>query len=257
MKDFISPADRAILERHGLAGFDALWHLRLTSVDAPNENRGGWSQVCRLDLDGQGYYLKRQCNHLTRGLAHPGGEPTFAREFRNIRRFRAQGVPTLHAAFFARRRLPGEIAGRRDDCAILLTRALDGWRAMGEWLAGWASLAGETRARLLVACGEIARRLHACGLIHACFYPKHVFLRETAEGFEATLIDLEKVRFAWLGRRDRCRDLEQFFRHAAALSSREIDIMLAAYLADTPESAAVAAWRQYLAERRKKKDGGV
>jgi hypothetical protein len=33
--------------------------------------------------------------------------------------------------------------------------------------------------------------------------------------------------------------------------------MLAAYLADTPESAAVAAWRQYLAERRKKKDGGV
>lgn len=256
MNDFISPADRVILERHGLAGFDALWHLRLASVDAPNENRGGWSEVCRLDLDGQGYYLKRQRNHLTRRLAHPCGEPTFAREFRNIRRFHAHGVPTLHAAFFARRRLPGKIAGKRDDCAILLTRALDDWRAMDQWFAEWASVAGDTRARLLAACGEIARRLHACGLIHACFYPKHVFLRAQGEGFAAKLIDLEKVRPAWLGRRDRCRDLEQFFRHAPALGGEETDTLLAAYLADAPESAEVAAWRRRLAKRRERKDGG-
>ncbi len=39
------------------------------------------------------YYLKRQSNHLTRSLRHPLGEPTFAREFRNIERYRALGIP--------------------------------------------------------------------------------------------------------------------------------------------------------------------
>lgn len=75
----------------------------------------------------------RQSNHLTRSLRHPLGEPTFARELRNIERYRQLGIPALQAAFFAQRRLAGK------QCAILLTRALDGWRDLDSWLQGWES----------------------------------------------------------------------------------------------------------------------
>jgi hypothetical protein len=263
MKDFISPLDRAMLEAHRLASFEALWSARLERVDSPNLERGGWSEVCRLDVNGQGYYLKRQSNHLARGFGHPWGEPTFAREFRTIRRLHTLGVPTLDVAFFAHHRLRDEITGKMKDCAILLTRALDGWWAMEHWFADWANLPAAVRERLLVACGKLARRLHGAGLIHGCFYPKHVFLRmgegregsgDEVEEFEAALIDLEKVRPAWLGRRDHARDLDQFFRHAPALGGSEADIMIASYLACAPDRAEVGEWRQSLSKRRLHKE---
>ncbi len=131
MSDFIAALDRALLERHGLTSFEALWTLQLEAVDEPNTERGGWSSVYRLDLGEAAFYLKRQSNHLTRSLLHPFGEPTFAREFRNIRRYAALGIPALQAAFFAERKLPGE---RR---AVLLTRALDGWQDLDAWLPNW------------------------------------------------------------------------------------------------------------------------
>ncbi|WP_204274704.1 lipopolysaccharide kinase InaA family protein, partial [Stenotrophomonas maltophilia] len=71
MSDFIASEERALLERHGLATFDALWNLQLDAVDEPNTGRGGWSSVYRLDLEGRGFYLKRQSNYLTRTLARP------------------------------------------------------------------------------------------------------------------------------------------------------------------------------------------
>ena len=51
MKDFIDSDDQALLERHGLASFEALWALELHAVDEPNKApRGGWSTVYRLSL---------------------------------------------------------------------------------------------------------------------------------------------------------------------------------------------------------------
>lgn len=186
MSVFIAAQDHDLLQRNRLDSFDALWALQLDAVDEPNTERGGWSSVYRLDLGDSAYYLKRQSNHLTRSLRHPLGEPTFAREFRNIERYRALGIPALQAAFFAQQAVGGERQ------AILLTRALDGWQDLDTWLASWHDLAEERRRAILRAVGRLARQLHAAGQMHGCFYPKHVFLREGADGvFEACLIDLE------------------------------------------------------------------
>lgn len=244
MSDFIAAQDRALLERHGLTSFEALWALQLEAVDEPNTERGGWSSVYRLDLGEAAFYLKRQSNHLTRSLLHPFGEPTFAREFRNIRRYAALGIPALQAAFFAQRKLPGE---RR---AVLLTRALDGWQDLDAWLPGWASLDDARRAAILKACGELARRLHEAGQMHGCFYPKHIFLRETATGFEAQLIDLEKTRPLLLGQRDRIKDLEPLLRRASVWSEADISVLLAAYLG---EAADLDSWSARLVARRRNK----
>ncbi|NQD96573.1 lipopolysaccharide kinase, partial [Pseudomonas sp. CrR25] len=224
MRDFIADEARELLERHGLASFDALWTLKLEAVDEPNTERGGWSSVYRLELGEAAFYLKRQSNHLSRSLARPFGEPTFAREFRNIRRYRQLGIPALQAVFFAERRAAGE---RR---AILLTRALDGWQDLHEWLQSWPTLATATRHAIVEACGALARRLHERGQVHGCFYPKHIFLQQRGETFVAQLIDLEKTRPLLLGVRDRVKDLEPLLRRASVWSEDEVRGLLAAYL---------------------------
>jgi len=245
MSDFIAAQDRALLERHGLTSFEALWALQLEAVDEPNTERGGWSSVYRLDLGESAFYLKRQSNHLTCSLLHPFGEPTFAREFRNIQRYAALGIPALQAAFFAERRLPGE---RR---AVLLTRALDGWQDLDTWLSGWATLEETQRVAILKACGELARRLHQAGQMHGCFYPKHIFLRETAEGFDAKLIDLEKTRPLLFGQRDRVKDLEPLLRRASVWSEAEVGVLLTAYLGETAD---LGSWSERLGARRRNKE---
>jgi hypothetical protein len=250
MRDFISDKDRPMLERKGLTSFDAFWDLQLTQVDAPNLNRSGWSHVSRLEIDGRAFYLKRQCDHLTRSLAHPFGEPTLAREFRAILRFKALGLPVVEASFYAERRILGKDG--KKFCAVLLTPALDGWRDIQSVFSDW-SAASEKRANvLLAACGLLARGLHDAGLMHGCFYPKHVFERETGEdAFEVCLIDLEKVRRLWLGRRDQVKDLEQFFRR---LPDKEgMTSLLSAYLDCTPDAPEIAEWYRLLQKRREHK----
>ena len=245
MNDFIAEADRAILASHGLASFDALWALKLQAVDEPNFERGGWSSVYRLDLDERAYFLKRQSNHLTHSLRHPLGEPTFAREFRNIQRYQRLGIATLQASFFGCRRVAGE------QRAILLTQALDGWEDLDGWLARWPQLDEARQQAIIRAVGELARGLHQAGQVHGCFYPKHIFLREEQGRWQACLIDLEKTRPLLLGRRDRIKDLEPLVRRARCMGEEGVRGLLAAYLDD---QRAVEPWFQQLARRRADKE---
>jgi len=248
MNDWWDAADRAVLATRGLDDFEALWTLDLAAVDEPNQGRGGFSQVFRLDVAGHGYYLKRQRDYLTRTLARPLGEPTFARESRNIRRYAERGIPALELAFYGERR---DEQGWR---AILVTRALDDWRDLDSWLRLWPQLAPDERQAVLVAVGELARRLHAAGQVHGCFYPKHLFLQRQGEGLVARLIDLEKTRPLLFGRRDRLRDLEPLLRRAPEWSEQDVSRLLASYLQQPQDSAAVGDWSRRLAGRRRHKE---
>ncbi|WP_095109308.1 lipopolysaccharide kinase InaA family protein [Pseudomonas sp. Irchel 3E20] len=249
MMDFMSAQDRALLERHGLGTFDALWAKELEAVDEPNSSRGGWSSVYRLDLEGQGFYLKRQSNYLTRTLHRPFGEPSFAREFRNISRYQRLGIPALEAAFFGERKVPGETR------ALLLTRALDGWDDLDSLLQRWAELSAVQHRAILQACGVLARQLHGLRQIHGCFYPKHIFLQASGDGYQAQLIDLEKTRPLLFGVRDRVKDLEPLLRRTARVwNAADVRILLAAYLDQPTDSTLVDAWLVRLGARSSHKE---
>ncbi|MBS3187345.1 MULTISPECIES: lipopolysaccharide kinase InaA family protein [unclassified Pseudomonas] len=248
MTDYLASADLALLKRHGLNDFEALWALQLDAVDEPNTGRGGWSSVYRLELEGKGYYLKRQSDYLTRTLHRPFGEPTFAREFRNISRYHKLHIPALQAVFYGERKQNGKHR------AILMTRALDEWSDLEGLLAQWPQLADDARAGILKACGQLARTLHGAGLVHGCFYPKHIFLRQRRQGWEAQLIDLEKTRPLLFGMRDRLRDLEPLLRRAGAWSEADVRQLLAAYLQQPGDSALVGTWLQRLTQRRREKE---
>ncbi|MBF8791342.1 lipopolysaccharide kinase [Pseudomonas monteilii] len=248
MTDYLASADQALLQRHGLNDFEALWALQLDAVDEPNTGRGGWSSVFRLELEGKGFYLKRQSDYLTRTLHRPFGEPTFAREFRNISRYQKLKIPALQAVFY------GERKGNGQHRAILMTRALDDWRDLDRLLAQWPQLEAASRLGILQACGQLARTLHAAGQVHGCFYPKHIFLRERREGWQAQLIDLEKTRPLLFGMRDRLKDLEPLLRRAGAWSEADVRNLLAAYLEQPADSTLVDSWLQRLVRRRREKE---
>ncbi|NNJ18789.1 lipopolysaccharide kinase [Pseudomonas putida CSV86] len=248
MSDFVASADVALLERHGLNGFEQLWALQLDAVDEPNTGRGGWSSVFRLELEGKGFYLKRQSDYLTHTLHAPFGEPTFAREFRNISRYQKLHIPALQAVYYGERKVEGQ---RR---AILMTRALDEWTDLDLLLGQWQELDDGQRHGILRACGQLARTLHGAGQVHGCFYPKHIFLRERGDGWNAQLIDLEKTRPLLFGQRDRLKDLEPLLRRAPVWSEAQIRLLLAAYLDQPADSSLVQAWLQRLLHRRRHKE---
>ena len=248
MTDFLAAEDRALLERHGLGTFDALWAKQLEAVDEPNTVGDGWSSVFRLDLEGRGFYLKRQSNYLTRTFHAPFGEPSFAREFRNISRYEKLGIPALKAVFFGERKINGEVR------AVLLTRALDGWDDLDSLLQRWSDLSEAQHSAILKACGELARRLHGVRQVHGCFYPKHIFLQAAGDGYLAQLIDLEKTRPLLFGQRDRVKDLEPLLRRAPEWTEAQLRELLAVYVDQPRDSSLVDSWVSRLTARRSRKE---
>ncbi|TLM66186.1 MAG: lipopolysaccharide kinase [Deltaproteobacteria bacterium] len=245
--DFVDPGCRALLSKHGLDEFDALWRLELTAVDEPNVENGGWSSVCQLELDGSRFFLKRQVNFFTRTLHRPLGETTAAREFRNIRRYQRLGIPALDAVFYGERKVAGELR------AILLTRALDGWLPLLDLLPEWGRRPPDERQRIIAACADLVGRLHAARLKHGCLYTKHLFLHEQSGEWQGCLIDLEKTRRNLWGWRDTVRDIETFLRSVAIWSEEEQRLFLDRYLRVSGTPGSVELWLKRVVSRRKYK----
>lgn len=246
MKTFIDPPIRAVLERAGLADFQSLWALDLPAVDEPNVERGGWSSVSQLTVEDQRFYLKRQTNHLTRSFLAPLGEPTFAREMRNIQRYQQKQIPAVKAAFFAQQSSQGKTH------AILLTYALTDWHDLDYYLQQWQHLSAVIQQQIVIACAGLVRTLHKAKQLHGCLYPKHIFLHAKNGYFDACFIDLEKTRGFWFSQKDRVKDLETLFRRAQPVwTSTELTEFLTAYLDGTDDPT---QWLAQLAKRQQLKE---
>lgn len=218
MKDYIDERWRSILSHNQLRDFDALWQLKAEWFEAPNQRRGGWSGVarCELNLPDGGkcaIFLKRQENHGTFSWRHPvKGVPTFLRELHKIMHYRACGIPTMEPVYFAMRRTA---QGHR---AILATEELTGFVSMEDrgrdWLAHGAPVRA-IRLRYLKAVASLLSKMHAHGIQHNCFFPKHIFTRMDADGtVEARIIDLEKSRWRPVRTLSARRDLYSLVRQS-------------------------------------------
>lgn len=217
--DFIADEWREILQHNKLDSFDILWNLDVEWFEEPNVRRGGWSGVARIELkspEGKkiGIFLKRQQNHMCKSLLHPiRGILTFAREFKNIRRFQQINVPALEPVFFGQRHINGDYQG------ILLTRELEGFSPMdtGKFRPGKTGILSSIKARrtLFEELAAMLRRLHADNRQHSCLYFKHIFIKPLSSGkFDIHFIDLEKARWQPLKKRAAFRDLYSLSRHA-------------------------------------------
>lgn len=222
----VAATDRELLTGAGLASFAALWDVATVAVETGNTARGGSSAVGVLELatptGPRRYYLKRQRNFNCRTWRHCWrGIPLAQREWQAVAALRRRGIATLEVAAFGREHRAGE------DRALLLTRALDGYRDLDAWLAAHSE--DGARARLAETIGTRLAALHDAGWRHGCLYPKHLFVADDpAAAAPLRLIDLEKCkrirrRFSGL------RDLDTLLRYCPALDAPLRARLLTAY----------------------------
>ncbi len=124
MEQFIAQKWRRIFAEQGLSEFDALWKLKLKSLDKPNEHQGGWSEVFLLPVEltsghEKRFIIKRQQGYTSLTIRHPfQGVPTVEKEFHNILHYKRLGIPTIEPVYYARRNSSAGIQ------AVLITEYL-------------------------------------------------------------------------------------------------------------------------------------
>lgn len=198
-----------------LFGFGDWWRRQGLWVEKPNERRGGYSGVQRIERGGRLLYAKRQVGHIYRDLLHPFGQPTVLREREALFGLQRLGVRVPHLVFCGATRTEQGWHG------LLVTEALEGFVDLNEWIAsGEHERQGKAvREKLLQQLAYTLARMHRGRWQHGCLYGKHVFVRvmgmsDSAE-VEVALIDLEKCRRRWSARRASQNDMGQLKRHSS------------------------------------------
>ncbi len=210
------------LSNNNLGGFDAIWNLKTDWFEEPNQRRGGWSGVIKIDLTtpqgNVGIFIKRQENHGTKSLFHPiQGMPTFEREFRNIQRLQKNGLPTLDLVYFAKRIIKG------NNQAILITKELTDYVSLESkrFLVKGDLVKTELhKTKLIEKVAGAIRQIHKHHYQHNCLYLKHIFVKPINDSWDIKIIDLEKLKWR-LYRKDAVfRDLYTLHRHSENWSDR-------------------------------------
>lgn len=257
MADFLDENWRETLAARGLDDFEALWALEIGWFEEPNQRRGGWSGVSRMEIDEgakPGLFIKRQLNHTARTPTHPiKGILTFEREFANILLYRRFGIPTLTPVYFACREASGEAGDERR--AILITEELGGFVPLEDVLRRAGGPGVARRKGYAQALARVAADMHRRRIQHNCFYPKHLFVREHADdsGVDVRVIDLEKTKRPFSRRAARLRDLDALNRHTPQCSRSDRLRFLLAYTGAARLSPGVKKlWRELAALDRKK-----
>ena len=225
MKHYIAEKWRDILVFNELDTLEKIWDLDAEWFEEPNQRRGGWSGVSRIDLSlprggSVGVFLKRQENHRKRSLRYPlTGRATFAVEFENIQRFEKLGINTLEPVFFADRREQGKHQ------AILMTCELTGFNAMSSedfHPGGRYANTAEKKLAMFKLLAGLMHQMHDKKIKHDCFYLKHVFAMPIENaGMELKVIDLEKAKTVLYRASATFRDLYSLLRHAQEWTEEE------------------------------------
>lgn len=255
MKSYLAKDWGKVLEHNGLGSFASLWQLELDWFEEPNQRRGGWSGVSRMQLDlpqgGQAYlFIKRQQNHLRKTYAHPvRGIPTFRAEIENILRLRKLGIPTMEPLYYAERR------GEEGWQCILITSELTGHQPLDRLIEhwhdkGWSRFQAERR-NILLATASVCSQLHRHRLVHRALHAKHLFVNP--QSASVCFIDLEKMRSTWSPWRAMLRDLDALNRHAYRLSRSDRLRFLLAYFNERQLTAEIRrAWHELAARQQSK-----
>jgi len=256
MQDFIADEWPVLARAAGLDDFEAIWQQDIGWFEEPNQRRGGWSGVSRLEVelpDGSqtAVFIKRQLNHVTRTWRYPlRGITTFRREFENLQRLQAAGVPTLEVLYFAEREARGE---RR---AILISRELTGYSSFEDCMRYWQQHGFPEKTvwrQLTNKLAAIARRMHCHRMQQNCFLPKHVFIGEVDGAMDIRLIDFEKAKRTLTTEAAMLRDLDTFNRRSPGLRTTDrLRFLLAYHERDRVDARVRKTWKRLVDLRRAK-----
>ena len=234
-KTWVAPKWERALENAGLLDIESVSKREFDWFEAPNRRRGGWSGVTRLVLnpeaapeDQQAVFLKIQQNHFYRAASTCFTKKlTFEREFEVLQQLKQATDTIPELALFATWQVGSDVG------AILVTRALDDWYPLNDWLHGHKGLTAPDEAtfkKALKAIAQSAREINDAGWVHLCFSGKHLFVRPTTDGnFESCVIDMEKSRKHLRSNYRTRKDCSHFMRHTPGITDAQKLSFLQAY----------------------------
>ena len=219
-KDRLAPAWRTVLERNGLASFEALWAIDAPDVDEPNRRGDAYRRVARLELpDDDGVvrvvFVKRQEEWWVRDF--PRHRLASAAEARNLRGMRADGLPVPEVVFAGRRVVAGRHVG------IIVTAARPGV-PLDQALESAKDLAN--RRAIIARAARAVRAMHDRHWRHCSLYAKHILI----DGDRVSFIDVERSRRWPIGLRRGRRDLESLARRSTFASMTDRLHFLQSYM---------------------------
>lgn len=194
--------------------FDKWWQLQGEWVEEPNDRRGGYSGVQRVNKDGLCLYAKRQIGHIHRSVLHPFGRPTVLREQEALLGACKAGVKVPEIVYC------GAEHSSNGWRALLITKELEGFQPIDEWYASKGrEQSGEAlHQQLIIEIANTLARLHSARWQHGCIYIKHIFVRVNDNGQaltpEVALLDLEKCRRRLTRTQAAMHDMLQLRRHS-------------------------------------------
>lgn len=216
MLTYISEPHKALLQKNQLDAFEKVWAFEVKWFEEPNERRGGWSGVGRIELAQSeasmfAAFLKKQDKHCRTSLLHPiDGVPTFQREFEMMRYLASLNIGVPEVLFFGRN--PNSLE------TTLLTKELVDFlplEALTEALFKNARPSLAQQRPVIQAVAQFTRRLHNAKVQHRSFYPKHIFVNnQNIHSPQVATIDLEKSRIQRIGILRTIMDLSVLNRHA-------------------------------------------
>lgn len=216
---FVSVQHQSLLADRHLDNFEGVWALQVKWFEEPNQRRGGWSGVGRIELSNHAdgtlcLFVKKQQNHGRSSWKHPiKGEPTFRREFKRLKFLESKQFKAPEVVFYA------ESDEDNNQRAVLVTIALDDYVSLENLLEGWwLGASAERKKNLLKKIAQELRRFHDLGLVHRALYPKHIFIKNADHNPEIALIDLEKARTSLFPVYRTFFDLAALNRHVDKLS---------------------------------------
>lgn len=164
-----------------------------------------------------GYYVKCYCTtKLADFWRHCLRASPAKREWQNLQRLHACGVPSLRPVALGERFVHGVV---REN--YLITEGIPDTQPLDEYLLGEAQLATQ-RAWLQQPLAELLAKCHEAGVDHRDFHAGNVLVRcpDAQTAGEVFLIDLPNVRWSrGLNWSQTCKSLAMFFSGVADLST--------------------------------------
>ena len=235
MTEYLSPKWKSFLEENGFSTFKSLWERDDEWFEPPNKGRSknGWSGVCRIEIAGKSFFLKKQENFYAYSIKHPLGISVAEREFKNLQMFDDLKVPSMHVVYFGVRKENGKLQG------ILITEDLDKYISFQEVRARWNKSAPTLshKRNVLKECALFLRHAHKKGVMHCSLYPKHIFVDESLvenniilENPVCRFIDMEKATRASWGSKKQLRDIDTLLRRSKGWYKQDLLYFFMCYL---------------------------
>jgi len=142
--------------------------------------RNRFRSVVKIPANGKNLFLKRHFNTSQSLWAE--------REWHNIYRLNAVGIPTMTPAAFG--------TGRTG--SFLFTESLEPAQSLKDFISSYFirpldNKRFSEKLRLTARLAELAKRLHQNNLFHKDFYTGHIFIERLGGNFKLYLIDVQRV----------------------------------------------------------------